>query len=122
MTRHRMKSFAPREDLAGLCFPTATREAADRGGEVVHALVTHPVSRMRYWHAWVERDGRVYDNTVAQLPIAKFYELFQPKDVRRYSHYEANTCMLRTRHHGPWESGEMGDKPSPPRKKIRRSR
>jgi len=119
MTRHRQP--------AGRCFPTAAQEARERGGEIVHAIITHPwagheTTGKPFWHAWVERDGLVYDDAQHRMPIAKFYELFQPKDVRRYSHYEANTCMLRTRHHGPWESGEMGDKPSPPRKKIRRSR
>jgi len=110
-----------RRTATGLCFPTAVKEAGARGGEVVHALVTHPVTRQSFWHAWVERDGRVYDDTGAQLPVSRFYEMFEPVDVRRYSDTEAMVYAVRTGHHGPWEPGETGSKPRTARKRIGRS-
>jgi hypothetical protein len=70
-----------------------------------------------FWHAWVERDGRVYDNTGSKISIAKFYKMFQPESVRRYSDTEAMVYAVRTRHHGPWGPDETGDKPRPVRRR-----
>ena len=98
----------------GLCFPFAVKESRKRGGQVVHALVTHPATGKRFWHAWVERRGLVYDDVNHRLAIRRFYDLFKPTDVRTYSPLEAMVYAVRTRHYGPWERGETGPPPEPP--------
>jgi len=99
----------------GDCFRWAVMDAAEHGGTVVHAVVTEPHSRppARFEHAWVERDGRVYDwQTMTQghggvhrgqgYPVDDFYELWRPEHVHRYSAGEAVGLVSRRRHYGPW--------------------
>lgn len=105
---------------SGLCFPFATNEARERGGEVVHAYITNPATKKSFWHAWVERNGKVYDDIGHHMPIPKFYEMMNPEDVRRYSDLEAMVYAVRTKHHGPWELGETGPPPRVPRTRRRR--
>jgi hypothetical protein len=107
------------EFAQGMCFQHAVKEAK-RGGTVVHALVTNPVTSKRFFHAWVERKGKVYDDLKHHLGISRFYELFQPEEVRRYSDIEAMVYAVRTGHYGPWESDETG--PPPPVLRKRRGK
>ena len=108
-----------RRDPTGLCFPYAWQESRARGGVIVHAFITHPATGKRFWHAWVERRGRVYDDAGHHLPVRRFYALMNPRDVRRYTVVEAAVNMLRTRHHGPWEHEETPS-PPPPRRRSRK--
>ena len=100
----------------GLCFPYALQEGRERGGRVVHAIITPEAGRC-FWHAWVERAGRVYDDADHRLTIRRFYALMNPTDVRKYNWHEAAIYALRTGHAGPWESGETGPRPKPPRRR-----
>lgn len=101
----------------GLCFPFAIKDSSDNGGEVVHALITNPATGARFWHAWVERDGKVYDNKEHHLSIETFYEKLKPEQVRRYKDYEAMVYAVRAKHSGPWDLSEIGAPPKPPRKR-----
>lgn len=100
----------------GLCFPWANRYASERGGVVVHGLVTEPLSDPphRYLHAWVEDNGYVYDWQTMEAghggiyrgrgwPREAFYDVFQPEHMVRYSWEQALANLVRQGHHGPWE-------------------
>ena len=97
----------------GECFSYATHEANQNGGVVVHAVVTEPLARepKSYAHAWVERDGLVFDNMGAimgrRLSIEDFHHLFKPKKVQRYSAEDAFLNAIRIGHHGPWTKKEL---------------
>ncbi|HEY5657682.1 MAG TPA: GNAT family N-acetyltransferase [Myxococcota bacterium] len=101
----------------GLCFPWALNDVLRHGGTLVHAVVTAPLSRPphRYEHAWVERDGRVYDWQTMVVgyggprfahkgyPIQTFYELYSPEHVVKYSVEEAVDESIVEGHDGPWD-------------------
>ena len=103
----------------GLCYAYAIQEAARDGGEVVHARCLFPphlvqqVPRLRgerYDHAWVERDGLVYDWQMRDrppVPAAGFYLDRDPVDIRRYDPGEAVGLSVRTGCAGPWTDAEV---------------
>ena len=101
---------------AGDCFRFATKLAVDMLKDgiipdddiyVVHGIV-HPKHHPReYWHAWVEAQGKVYDwqmrqTKVGSLPITDFYELYQPKNTKKYTPARAVGLAIRHSHAGPW--------------------
>lgn len=100
----------------GLCFPWAWRDVFDNGGTLVHGMVTTPQKRPRhsYAHAWVERDGKVYDWQTMKAghggrhrgkgyPRDLFYDLYEPEEVRRFDQEEAMVNLPRYGHYGPWD-------------------
>lgn len=109
---------------AGHCYDWAYQQIkADESGEsiLVHGTVSDPFSipPHSYKHAWVEKGGMVFDwqTMVAHhggkhmgkgYPVEVFYELFQPKKMKRYSKEEAYKAMLKAvkkhgkLHYGPW--------------------
>jgi len=100
----------------GLCFPWAWRDVFDNGGTLVHGTVTAPQKRPRhtYAHAWVERDGKVYDWQTMKAghggrhrgkgyPRDLFYDLYEPEEVRRFDQEEAMVNLPRYGHYGPWD-------------------
>ena len=112
-------SLAPaRRDVvpAGRCYDYAYRQAMehiDRSDVViVHGTVHDAWDKHPFVHAWVERDGRVYDWQTMEYGASKyagvgwpreaFYEAFQPTDVTRYTPEEVVVNTIRQRHKGPW--------------------
>lgn len=106
-----------REGPRGQCYKWAYNEVVKNGGILVHAEVTAPFSEPphRYDHAWVERDGTVYDWQTMEAghggkfrgkgyPIKTYYELYQPRDITRYDATEARIAAVSSGHSGPWES------------------
>ncbi len=103
----------------GLCYAYAVQEAARNGGEVVHGRCLFPpdfVMRApsfrgrRYDHAWVERDGLVYDWQMRDHPpvvATGFYLDRDPVEIRRYAPGEAVGLAVRTSCWGPWTYDEV---------------
>lgn len=98
----------------GDCFGFAVREAQKAlkstvaDFKVVHGTAIHPWSKQSFEHAWIESDGEAYDwqmtevRRTARVPIDKFYEIWKPSGVRKYSAEQAIKKALRYRHAGPW--------------------
>jgi len=102
----------------GQCYSWALRQIRnDTSGHtvLVHGTVTEPFHRPlhKYPHAWVERDGKVFDWQTIEaghggnfmgvgFPREVFYELFKPTKMKRYNHNAALVAALRSGHHGPW--------------------
>jgi hypothetical protein len=95
----------------GECFSYAYQFVTRRGGVLKHGTVTHPWDKTRFPHAWVEKDGKIYDWQTTEvrkadpLPEAAFKKLWKPQNVRSYTADEARAQALRTKHYGPWEPG-----------------
>lgn len=103
------------ESWDGLCFAWVLKHA--RGGDVVaHGVVTPP-GGSPFWHAWVERDGRAYDNTGGSMSLADHRATFKPEQVERYADHEALVYAVRTGHAGPWTAEERGPRPAAPRRR-----
>ena len=100
----------------GDCFRWAHKEASFNGGTLIHGWVIDRAKR-RIWgvieygaHAWVERDGLVYDwqrcdQGYGKCPITvrHFNRMYRPLNVRRYP----GTPKLIGKayhegHYGPW--------------------
>lgn len=101
------------------CYACAIQETARDGGEVVHARCLYPPDLVRrapylrgerHDHAWVERDGFVYDWQARHPPPVSatgFYLDRDPVDIRRYTSSEAVELFVRTGHMGPWTDAEV---------------
>ncbi len=113
----------------GQCYPWAYRYLMDNPDAVlVHGtLPRNKVMGIRraYGHGWIEHDGYVKDWQTMEAqppygpvpafrktgwPLDVFYRMFQPINMRRYTHEEAMHTVLRSRggakeggpHFGPW--------------------
>jgi hypothetical protein len=93
----------------GMCFQYAYQYMRKNGGTVVHSTVHDPWDHHAFEHAWVEKDGMVYDwqNMVLRdtgpQPEKKFYEMWKPKNIRKFTDEEAMISLARNGHYGPWE-------------------
>jgi hypothetical protein len=97
----------------GLCFEYAYHYVKDNGGTLVHAIITEPWppgKGKRYWHAWVEKGGKIHDwqheqgITCSNTNVKEHYKIFRPTNIRRYTHKKAFDIMWAkgNRHFGPW--------------------
>jgi len=99
-------------EAAGLCFKYvfdwAVKNIEDGHKSVVHGEVENPhLKGHRYWHAWIEKDGRIYDWQTEQagkqpMRYFKWYALMKPKDMKRYTAKEVVQKCFKTKHQGPW--------------------
>ena len=99
----------------------ARQYLSDDGVKVVHGLVNPATGTKRdeyrtapiYQHAWVEKDGSVYDWQTLELRMGKyagkvwpqieFYQVFVPSFVKKYTPELALQKMWDTGTKGPWE-------------------
>jgi hypothetical protein len=59
-------------------------------------------------HAWLEKDGYVYDATLDQVMTAKQYRTrYKARIERRYSARQVQRLMLTTETWGPWHDCDM---------------
>lgn len=101
----------------GTCFRDAAKYIRGTDKTLVHGLVIHPATGKKMWHAWVEHEGMAEDCTLPSnkgqscftVPVEKYYELFQPTNMKRYTDEQAMIGMVRARspehpygHWGPW--------------------
>jgi len=109
------------ESDQGDCFEAALRvmaELTDDGqpGEVwlVHGRPVYQgkgpgeAEDGRFWHAWVERDGEVFDHANGReidLPAELYYAVgrLEPEHVTYYSLAGAAVEMFTFGHCGPWD-------------------
>lgn len=100
----------------GTCFRDAALRVRDTAKTLVHGEVQHPLSGNKMWHAWVEDGQMAEDCTLGPVkegdlcfivPISKYYEIFQPSNVRKYSDEQAMVNLLRAKHWGPWEEVDL---------------
>ena len=110
LEREIASALAPRV-VCGECFGYAYELVTKKGGGVLkHGTVTHPWDKTAFPHAWVEKDGKVYDWQTAEvrrtgpgpLPVADFYKWWKPQDVKIYTADEARGQAARAGHYGPW--------------------
>ena len=94
--------------VCGECFSYAYQFVIKRGGALKHGTVTHPWDKTEFPHAWVEKDGKIYDwqtaevRKTAPLSMTDFYKWWKPQDVKSYNADEARGQAARARHYGPW--------------------
>ena len=92
----------------GECFMYAYQFVTKKGGVLKHGMVTHPWDANDFWHAWVEKGGKVHDWQTAEVrktdPVAieRFYAWWKPRDVKSYTADEARKQLARNKHYGPW--------------------
>jgi hypothetical protein len=79
------------------------------GGEnwtLVHGETVGPLGISRMNHAWLERDGWVYDPVLDRVwPWAVYARISCAVPISRYSHAEAWQLAEDTGHCGPWQIG-----------------
>jgi len=101
----------------GDCFRWALWDAVHNGGTLVHGWLQHPGTGV-YAHAWVERDGLVYDwqscdQGVGPCPQLKkdFYQQNLPDAIARYPSNEVKLVAKATKegHYGPWHPKPWSD-------------
>lgn len=103
----------------GLCFPYALRALRMFGADavVVHARIK-TIEGRRIWHAWIEHKDRVYDWQMSpqkrdqrfwvkpsrrrSVARTKYYDLVQPRSVKKYTPEDACIKAVRSMHFGPW--------------------
>jgi hypothetical protein len=102
----------------GRCYELCSRAAiSDPSWTLVHGRPTlRRAPHVQYGHAWLERDGLVYDPSARDgagvtMPTALYYALGQidPGLCTRYSAREGAALMNRTGHHGPWQGVDAPD-------------
>jgi len=95
------KKFA---EATGDCFAVAGKTQISIGGTLVHGMVTHPLTKQYYWHAWVEKDGMAIDNTIdLKVPVERYYEIFKAEPKARYNGLSwVGEKMYKSNHWGPW--------------------
>jgi len=100
----------------GECYSYAYRYSRKHpDATIVHATVIEPfaIDPNRHAHAWVEEGGIIYDwqtmvageggkFTGKGWPKGVFYEVFEPKDVKKYTSSEILRNTFRNKHYGPW--------------------
>lgn len=92
----------------GDCFRWAYHDVIENGGTLVQGYVIHPWNKKAFQHAWVERNGKVYDwQTIVmqqQPPIDRriFRERWNPHNTVRYSAAKAARHLLQYKNFGPW--------------------
>jgi hypothetical protein len=83
--------------------------AKREGGTLKHGMVTHPWDKNDFWHAWVEKDGKIYDWQTAEVrktepaSVSDFYAWWKPRDVTSYTAAEAQKHAHKSKHYGPWD-------------------
>ena len=110
----------------GDCYRWALWDAVNNGGELVHGWIVHPIFGTELTaHAWVERDGQVYDwqrceQGMGDCPISveEFYQEYQPQGV---AHYPGTPKLVGRVHRegnwGPWHPEPWTDPDWRPDKK-----
>lgn len=90
----------------GRCYELAYRfQSDDPAWLLVHGTVR--INGSHSGHAWLERDGSVYD-VVLDITArrAEYVTRFAAVTLAAYSRKEAAEHALATRHFGPWAGGE----------------
>ena len=106
------------EERRGDCFRQAFLFAdryGDGGWELVHGHLTGWAivkrdENGRYLHAWVEKDGMLYEPLHDLIYEKSFYDSFAaPVEVARYPKRAARKRALASGHYGPWEGPDAPD-------------
>ena len=64
---------------------------------------TGPYAGTTFDHAFVERDGVVFDPIFAEFyPVQEFYAVYGVTNARRFDHDTAVHLLLKENHWGPW--------------------
>jgi len=105
-------------EKCGDCFRWALWEAVNNGGLLVHGWVVHPIFGNELMaHAWVERDGWVYDwqhceQGMGMCPMSHedFAEVYQPRGEKSYRGSPRLIGKAYNEgHYGPWHSPPWSD-------------
>ena len=90
----------------GRCYELASRVVLREPGSgrtLIHGHLHAKVPSVPYSHAWLERDGEVYD-PVQDLwfSITQFVMMYEAVIDHSYSAKEAAVAVAEHGHHGPW--------------------
>lgn len=87
----------------GRCYELACRGALEAGDwELVHGTVRH-VSGEPMGHAWLEREGEVYDPVLDRtFPQVLYRQEYCASTDARFTQKEALGLLLEQGHYGPW--------------------
>jgi hypothetical protein len=85
------------------CYELCGRyQLGDVSWTLVHGSVQEE-HRLRIDHAWLKRDGWVYDAVLDRsFPELTYLHKFAAVEVATFSPEEAARRMVETGHHGPW--------------------
>jgi len=103
-----MESIPKRRDRReGRCYELAGRFQQENPEWVlVHADTlppTGPYAGTTFDHAFVERDGVVFDPVFAELfPAQEFYTVYGVTNTRKFDARTAAGLLLKENHWGPW--------------------
>jgi len=94
----------------GMCYPFANKfirslpKGVDDRAILVHGTVYNTLLDRSFPHAWVELDGKIYDNVFTEgIDKERWEEFLVPSNTKTYTWHESVRRMLDTGHHGPWE-------------------
>jgi hypothetical protein len=89
----------------GRCYELAYRAMLDNASwTLVHGRVNGPPDgRTPMGHAWLERDGWVYDVVQDQLlTVERYRSAYDAEPLASWSQVHAAQLMLAANHYGPW--------------------
>lgn len=98
---------------SGDCIKIAADFVIERPGFVFcHGLVSGqgPLRGRRFRHAWVERNGLVFDFSNSKqviMPVERYYSIGKIKKVTRFSADEVGRLMLKTEKYDFWKKGDL---------------
>jgi hypothetical protein len=109
-SRHPFPSLQRHRRRGGRCYELAFSGILNDGTwSLVHGQVSGP-NGVPMGHAWLERDGQVYDPVLnRQLPLLEYRDRYGAVCEAQYSQREAAERMLEARHSGPWARGSASD-------------
>jgi len=94
------------EYRSGDCYVCSRRFAMKINGDYVEGVLMGGYPRRKILHAWVEKDGFVYDPTTPEaLPKEEYYKIYNAK-----SHYKADgvkATLKSSRENKPGPVGEV---------------
>lgn len=95
------------EYRSGDCYISSRRFAMKIDGDYVEGLLIGGLPKRKIHHAWVEKDGYVYDPTIPEaLSKEEYYKTYQAKETYRNSGVGASLKSARENKPGPL-SGDL---------------
>ncbi len=109
----KFSSFLLESTIAcGECFSWAFKNQKETD-TLVHATVQPPMHDKRFPHAWIERGNKVLDWQTMVLGTSKFgkkgwpkkdfYDVFEPKNVKKFDRKKSRQNIFKYEHYGPWD-------------------
>lgn len=80
-------------------------------GTIRARVIDKGCASVRFSHAWLKRDGWVYDSVLDKsYEEARYVALYTAREVATYDHAAAAEMVLAESHWGPWTEIDVSDK------------